>query len=407
MNGLEQRSLPLLLLGSAPVFAALVFVSAPWGEVPLALVGLAFIAPIAASWRLTEGELYAVRLPLLLGGLIITSAALTEALISSETSPFALNVAAAPLVSLVACWVAAKRRGRQLLSIGAACILAGLGAYSLLLWATGTDTSVGTDLGGEGFTRRIFPAAFGHPNQFAATLGMLLPLTLAMGLATPERKRRVALLGVTLIGGAALLFTYSRNFWIAVALALAIVCLTSRLGRILLAIGAVAVAALVPFTLGRFTETPLSGGRVEIWRQALVVIEEHPWAGIGLERFPEFSGGIALPDTADAPPHAHSLLLTTATELGVPAALAVLAILVTLIVALTRRILADRGAPHPLSIGCLGALVVIVVGGLFDAVVFHNVPTLMIAAAILGISAAVTARAPYGVEGPSTREGNR
>lgn len=394
MTGSEQRSLPLLVAGTAPILAVLVIGAAPEGHIPVALLALALAAPIAASWRLADGDLDAVRLPLLLGGLVISGAALGDALLSSEPSTFALNVAAAPLASVVVCWIAARRRGRQILIGGSTLLLAVLGTYSLLLWTSGAETGVGTDLGGEGFARRIFPAAFGHPNQFAATLGMLLPLTFATAIAPSGWKKRALLLGVGLIGFAALLLTYSRNFWIAVALALAIVCLTSRLGRAVLIMGTVAVLAAAPFAASRFTETPLSGGRVEIWQQAIQVIAEHPWAGTGLESFPQFSRALTLPDTADAPPHAHNLFLTAATELGIPAALALVVVLLTLIVALVRRVFVERDELRPIAAGCLGALVVVVAGGMFDAVVFHNVPTLLIAAAILGISASVTARPP-------------
>lgn len=394
MNLAEERSaVPIVVASTGPLLAALAFAAAPDGQFPIALIALAFVAPVVGGWRLASGDLNAVRLTLLLSGLVISGAALADAALSPEPSSFAINLAAAPLAAVVVCWIAATPTGRRSVVLGGVVLLAALSAYSILLWGSGAQTGVGTDLGGEDFSRRIFPGSFGHPNQFAVTLGLLLPLTLALAVAPCSWRRRVPLLTVTLMGGVALALTYSRNLWIAVAIALAIVCLMSRFGKVLLAASVVVLLAVAPFATSRFTETDLAGGRFEIWAQAIEVIRDHPLAGVGIEGFARASGSLVLPETADAPPHAHSLYLAAASELGIPAALALVVVLATLLIALARRTLVDRGEIRPIAAGCLGAVVVIVVGGMFDAVVFHNVPTLFLAAAVLGLGAAATAGA--------------
>ena len=392
MTALDARPLVPLAAAAVLLVGAVALASASVEDAPLALLGLAVLIAIAGVWRVSHGDLRPVRLSLLAGGLAISGAALVNVIVATDPSVFALNIAAAPAAALVACWIASGERGRRVVVAGAAAGLAVLGLAALALYAGGGETGVGVQLEGDEVTRRIFPASFGHPNQFATTLGVLLPLVFAYAIGPARGWARVLLATSALLGLTALALTYSRNFWIAVALALVVVCLTSRVGLALLATGVVAVAVLSPRIVDRFSEADLSGGRLEIWERSLTLIREHPLTGVGVEAFPTSSGAVTLPRTADAPPHAHNLLLTTASELGVVAAAGLAVVLLTLLVALTRRVLRERGEPRAIASGCLGAIIVMLVGGAFDAVVYHNVPTLMVAAMMIGVAAAVTAR---------------
>ena len=402
MTALEARPLMPVAATAALLVSAVVVAAASVEDAPLALLGLAVLVACASVWRVSQGDLRPVRVSLLVGGLAISGAALVNLLVATEPSVFALNIAAAPAAALVACWIASSPRGCRLVVAGAAAGLAVLGLAALALYASGGGTGVGVQLEGDEVTRRIFPASFGHPNQFAATLGVLLPIVFAYAIGPARGWPRVLLSATALLGLAALALTYSRNFWIAVGLALIVICLTSRVGLALLAAAVVVLGVFSPQIVDRFSEAGLSGGRIEIWERSLALIREHPLTGVGVEAFPTSSGAVTLPQTADAPPHAHNLLLTAASELGVVAALGLAVVLLTLLIALTKRVLHEHGERRAIASGCLGAIIVMVVGGAFDAVVFHNVPTLMVAAMIIGVAAAATAR-PLAARRPRAR----
>jgi O-antigen ligase len=172
--------------------------------------------------------------------------------------------------------------------------------------------------------------------------------------------------------------------------------LASRRGRLVLGGAAVALAAVAaPLLAGRF----LSGGltdnvRTEIWGRALRVIADNPLLGVGLGNFGQHAQDVTLPRSAAPPPHAHDVALVAATEIGVPGALAIIGVIVILAVALVRAVPRLRGTDRQVALACCGAIAATAVGGAFDAVFIGNVQTLLLAATVAGLAAAVTARRP-------------
>lgn len=104
------------------------------------------------------------------------------------------------------------------------------------------------------------------------------------------------------------------------------------------------------------------GDRTQHWSTASALLAEHPWRGIGLNGYRR---------EAPIQVHAHNVLLQTALDLGVPGALAYLAVIVMLLHQAQRT---TRLGPEPLhraiAAGAGLALLAVHVYGLFDAVAF-------------------------------------
>ena len=94
----------------------------------------------------------------------------------------------------------------------------------------------------------------------------------------------------------------------------------------------------------RIGEGDLSASRFAIWRDTLALIRAHPWLGVG---FGEFNFAWSLTPFPQRPvaffDHTHNLPLQLAVELGVPLALAVLALLALALWQAWRRSLAVAG----------------------------------------------------------------
>lgn len=362
--------------------------------VPLAAAGVAALCLPWLAWLAARGGFRPVRLSLALGGLVMSAAALASVFVARQPSPFSISVAAAPAGAALVASMARDARVRRCALSGMAGVTALLGAWSVASWASGDATEHQVRGAGGRLYERIYPEAFGHPNQYAAAMVLLLPFPLAGAVAAPGALRRALFAIALALGVAALFLTYSRAFWLGFA-ASALVVASGRWARVALIGGGVALAALAGRRIvERFTsEDTLDNVRTEIWARSLGVIAERPLLGVGIENFPLHADGVNLPDTAVPPPHAHNLLLATATEIGLVATGGLVVVLAVLSLALLRRLRSGAGSDRALALACGGAIVGGLVGGLFDAVVFHNVHTLALAAATMGLAAAVTAPA--------------
>lgn len=94
----------------------------------------------------------------------------------------------------------------------------------------------------------------------------------------------------------------------------------------------------------RLAESDLSSSRFAIWSNTLELIRRQPWSGVG---FGEFNFAWSLTPFPTRPvaffDHTHNLVLQLAVELGVPAAAAVMALLLWALVAAARRAFALGG----------------------------------------------------------------
>ncbi|MEB3313360.1 MAG: O-antigen ligase family protein, partial [Cyanobacteriota bacterium] len=136
---------------------------------------------------------------------------------------------------------------------------------------------------------------------------------------------RYAIYGATGLALVGIFCSGSRNGLLVAGLQLVLFFMVARSGRSLLWAGlamglAMGIAMGVWGVGGRSLITALSTAtlRLDAWRLALEMIPQHPWLGSGLGTFKQLynPADFAVPD--DLLPHAHSLWLTLAAEVGLP-----------------------------------------------------------------------------------------
>ncbi|MCB0873468.1 MAG: oligosaccharide flippase family protein [Thermoleophilia bacterium] len=389
-----MTALPRVTWAVAPVALAFAAVAAGLAiampaDVPLASGTIALGGVAWVAFLFLRGDLQPVRAELLIPAVLFSTACLASAFWAERPDPFTVHLALAPVATAIVCGLLTTSAVRRVAVDVMVAVLGLLGLASVVIKLTGRQTGVALAEGGE-LTQRIFPGAFGHPNQFAAVLVMLIPFA-GVRLLHGRGRRRVLAAVPLVLGLIALFLTYSRGFWAASAVSCVLLA-GSRRERLLVLGAGGAVAALFAGTVADrvLSSDTVNNSRLEFWGDALSVIVHHPLNGVGLLNFPYHVGSV-LPDTADAPPHAHDLVLITATEIGVPGALA---LFVALGVLAWRLVHSRPGRLTPddrmARSATLAAFAAVAVGGITDGVVYHNVQTLMVAASVVGMAAALT-----------------
>jgi len=240
-----------------------------------------------------------------------------------------------------------------------------------------------------------------HPNILAGALVMVIPISLALLLYTPSPERAwiawlrrkgwiASALGAMVV---ILILTQSRGAYLALPVALFIVCLPRPRW----------LSTLIPLTIIAFllalysrgsgpimdlilTTGGLGGleGRREVWSRAIYMIQDFPYTGIGLGTFsrvaPVMYPSLLLGPDANVP-HAHNLFLQVAVDLGLPGLLAYIALLIGTLVMAWRAYLAfhrigkDRLAGA--ALGLLGGLVAMIIHGIMDSAIWNSKPAII------------------------------
>jgi polysaccharide biosynthesis protein PslJ len=206
------------------------------------------------------------------------------------------------------------------------------------------ENSIVTDQFSRGGLDR--PAATAaHPLEFAAVLGMCLPLAIHQARFAPPALCRRRWLQVALIG-AALPLTVSRSAFLALAVAAAVMIPTwprrdRRQAYVVILVASVGIWLMVPGLLGTVRDLFLAAGngtdasavsRTSAFDSALPFIAQHPWLGRGFGTF--------LPQTYF---FTDDQFLNSTVEIGIVGLLALLGLFVTgwLAARNTRRLATD------------------------------------------------------------------
>jgi O-antigen ligase len=267
-----------------------------------------------------------------------------------------------------------------------------------LPWLPGPDLTLGgtpvvLDPTGDRLLRAF--GTFPHPNILGGYLAIALVL-LPLLVGTRRRAWLAVPVGLLLAGG--LLVSFSRAAWLAAAVGLGAWWLTATGRRIpwRLVLPGLAVLALVLLVspLGALVGVRLSPRpandlergsieqRLSLDRSALTLIKRHPTLGVGAGNFGEASLDEGLQAIFGEP--AHSVPLLIVAELGVPGAVAGVA-LVAGIGLLTKR--------HPRAMaGAVAGCCALTVLMLLDHYLWTMAPGRVIAWAPLAVVAAVGAR---------------
>jgi O-antigen ligase len=244
---------------------------------------------------------------------------------------------------------------------------------------------------------------FHQPNELGTFSGMVLMLAIGVFFGARSFRERLlaAVSGISAV--TALALTLSRGAWIGAVLAAAfVVWLLPSARRAVIVVGVPLVALVAAF--GAFRSPPpqlqIISERVQtittpaanpyddrpaIYREAVHIIETHPLLGVGPENFVVAATKSASDTQTVAPLHAHNFLMTVAAEMGLPAAL----LLVGMTLSVGRRIRRAAALPsrseRALTVGLGAALVVLVGQGLVDFTM-RNPTIFMFVWAMLGMT---------------------
>ena len=334
--------------------------------------------------RRTEAPVRAAGLAAaVLGFLLVTTASAIFGAETSDSIGDLLQLVTGALLMLVT--LEACRSRQQVLVVAGGLVLALLIAsfHGIVQQATGEfSTAAGLVLEGEAVGR--IAGSFGHPNQYAGFLAVLMPLAAAMGFTRGVSPAlRILSLGAIALALPAISFAYTRGA-VGALVGAAILWLAWTRRRSALALALAAIVALIAFAPSAFQERLESvednevALRSDLWGSALDIYAAHPVLGVGYSNFDE--GYAQLPSTVSAasqrrllhkqqvlvPPHANNLYLTILAEEGVLGLLALLGIGAAALVLGTRAARSRDPVARALGAGLGAGTLVLALHSLLD-----------------------------------------
>jgi putative inorganic carbon (HCO3(-)) transporter len=242
---------------------------------------------------------------------------------------------------------------------------------SLGLTFFGEAKSILNDPVGGEFISRV-AGTFGHPNNLAGYLNLIIQINLALLFAPIARFYKKLLLPLLALTATTLILTYSRGGWLAMSFGGAFtgyLCLARRtnsriipflISTSLVVLLLISSVILITPLKKRFFEEDYGAARSRIPMAVVAwnIIQSNPWLGIGLSNYVNVAPYYDTTREAIAyefPRPVHNEFLLIAAEIGVPSLICFLIIMAALIVQLFR---ASRSREDPvlpyIAIGLLG-----------------------------------------------------
>lgn len=176
-------------------------------------------------------------------------------------------------------------------------------------------------------------SVFGHPNVLAAYLAIIFGLGLGLILQELSKepvqnqgrgKHHLWLYGATALTLGGTFCSGSRNGVLVAIAQLLVFAWLMRRNRVVTFLGIGSITAVITGIItwgigGRSVGEAVSTSslRVEVWRLAIKLIEQHPWLGTGLGGFRLHYVPYSIPEY-NLVEHAHNLWLMLAAEIGIP-----------------------------------------------------------------------------------------
>jgi putative inorganic carbon (HCO3(-)) transporter len=245
-----------------------------------------------------------------------------------------------------------------------------------------------------------------NPRWVGITMGVLAPVYLALlGWGGRLWLRALVALAFVVVTGM-LLMTQSIQGLLGLAVG-AFVCLlfVSRWFWLLLPVAILTVAGLVQRigiieagTSLLSVNNPIGVAvvlRLDMWSQALAMLRDMPFTGIGLNTFPLIQSQFYTGYIIGPEPHAHNLYLQTALDFGVPGLAAFLWFVLAWIVLVLKGIKQTQLTGNRfLLIGALAGIVSYMAHGMIDALMLGAEPTIVVWG-LFGIGAVLSESRAY------------
>lgn len=299
------------------------------------------------------------------------------------------------LLALIATQVRTMEQLRWVLG-GAVVSAALVGIHATVQYLWGSDASVGFYTSSGELVERV-TGGFGHPNQLAGFLLLLVPIVImTAALSRQGRALAVVAAGLAVVGVYA---SFSRAALMGL-LAVPLILLRGRRLLLLTPVLALALVLAMPDLLKERFATVTTRGteaatRLDFWHTATALFADNPVNGVGVGQFPRayaearVPGKRFLPTTIfEPPPHAHNLAFHLLAEQGL---VGLTAFAGAVVIAVRHAVRLRRSSARHLSwVGSavLTAIVAFLIHNVFDVTLFEA--TAIHFWAILGIlSAAV------------------
>ena len=218
-------------------------------------------------------------------------------------------------------------------------------------------------------------ATFPDPHMFSFFLGLLIPLALALLIASPKKIWLSLALFLLLVAD---FLTFSRGGYLGLGAALIIMLIIfwKEIGQtykkaILAGLMGLLIFVIIPNPFSaRFVsifnlKEGSNSGRIETWKQAANVIAEHPVWGVGIGNYPLEIKAVA---SYREPIYAHNTYLDIATDSGIANALIWMSILIFSITSFLKR-----AKEHPIFWGAGISLIIFSVHSLVETAIFSPV----------------------------------
>lgn len=232
-----------------------------------------------------------------------------------------------------------------------------------------------------------------NPNVMAGSLALIFPLALSCAFSAWGKQSWIFRLltgAASVFIGGAIALSLSRGAWVALALSVLALILLRWRGRWLVFAVALIAGVVIAYRVGPFPllDALLAGtsagdlvGRLNIWSRAIIMIRDFPFTGVGLGMFQTAVSRLFPLNFAGAAPvnHAHNLYLQIGVDLGIPALIGWLALLLAALwVSLgtftqTWKLRSQADWFVGASAGLFCGVVALAVHGVFDAVTWGMV----------------------------------
>jgi O-antigen ligase len=216
----------------------------------------------------------------------------------------------------------------------------------------------------------------GHYMTFAGQLLLLVAVAVPVAIVARERRWKWGAGATALLGGVALLGTFTRSSWIGLGVAFitTVSLLRPRWLPILVVLMAVSIAIAPPAIRDRLLSAvnphhPTNVERVHMWEAGIRMFRDHPWTGVGLEDLHPIYERYRSPDAHEGAGHLHSVPIQIAATMGIVGLAAFVWLYGSLFAAAAsglRPLLRRRSVATGLKVGVVSALAGFLVAGLFE-----------------------------------------
>lgn len=245
---------------------------------------------------------------------------------------------------------------------------------------------------------------FGDPNYFASVLALAIPPAIALALR--ELRRDGWLLVAAIAAGAGVVFSLSRGGALALALGLLTLMLWSHVRKVVLVLVLILGTFLTlnpdPITRSQSSATvkerlgtinprllTATNRRPLIWSTAVVVAEEHPFLGTGVEQFSSAAAAHGLTEGGSPIENVHNLPLNFAAETGVIGLAAFVALIAQWVARGIRALKLRDRLSYSIALGIFAALL----GFILQAMTLSQLRVNVIAAVFFVFGGMITALA--------------